>query len=215
MTLMISNGSVQATFIRNSLKNGITTSSSAFDQEVIRAAFPPNLIFENPTITSLNLWLESKLLSKEKTLIPDASEQKNRAERMMNMVKKYTKDLPIRGSSKRPSVPKPTRVLLTGSTGSLGSYLLELLIKNPQVEKVWALNRFNLKLSVIERQTNSFRDRGIDITLLESSKLSLLEGDVSQPRFGLSDEFWQEVRLLRVNRSYYLLRSSSYAYLRP
>ena len=185
---------MQATFIRNALKNGVIATMPLLDEE---AAFPSNLIFENPTITLLSRWLENALLSKEKKTDSGDIKQNSRTQKMEDMVSKYATDLPIREESKGQQDLSSVCVLLTGSTGNLGSYLLEFLIENPQVESVWALNHHKPKSGVLERQQQACRDRGISESILHSSKLNLLEGDVSKVQFGLSDEHWQEVRSLK------------------
>jgi len=115
------------------------------------------------------------------------------------MVSKYTTNLPIPLGLPHP-IPgdfqtHPKIVLLTGSTGSLGSYLLELLLQSPSVERVWALNRPSEKSSLSERQINAFKERGIDEDLLRSAKLRLVEGTVSREMFGLGERDWYDVSL--------------------
>jgi len=84
-------------------------------------------------------------------------------------------------------------VLLTGSTGALGSYLLASLLENHCVAVVYALNRSSEQSSVQQRQRAGFEDRGLDITLLESKKLIYLEVDASQTGLGLGDKLYEEV----------------------
>ncbi|KAJ7855599.1 hypothetical protein B0H14DRAFT_3645801 [Mycena olivaceomarginata] len=67
-------------------------------------------------------------------------------------------------------------VLLTGSTGGLGSHILDLLLSLPSVERVYAFNRRG-RIAVSERQSEAFVDRDLDLQLLSSDKLVYLEGD--------------------------------------
>jgi thioester reductase-like protein len=88
-------------------------------------------------------------------------------------------------------------VLLTGSTCSIGSHLLEALVQDPSVTKVYALNRKDASgaRSVYIRQATSFRERALDFGALNSEKLELLEGDLEAENFGLDDDsMYEEIR---------------------
>ncbi|KAJ7625825.1 male sterility protein-domain-containing protein [Roridomyces roridus] len=70
-------------------------------------------------------------------------------------------------------------VLLTGTTGALGSHLLAMLLSSASVRRVYALNREGSK-PLAERQADAFIDRGLDTRLLDSEKLVFLVGDTTQ-----------------------------------
>lgn len=84
-------------------------------------------------------------------------------------------------------------VLLTGTTGSLGSFLLAQLLENPMVERVYALNRPSGSASVAERQRSAFVDKTLPLGLLDSGKLVYIEADVSQDNCGLTSSVYDEV----------------------
>ncbi|KAJ7236051.1 acetyl-CoA synthetase-like protein [Mycena haematopus] len=84
-------------------------------------------------------------------------------------------------------------VLLTGSTGGLGSHILEMLLSLPAIERVYAFNRPG-RIPVSERQREAFVDRGLDVTLLASDKLIYLEGDTTKEDLGLSLDVWTTLR---------------------
>lgn len=71
-------------------------------------------------------------------------------------------------------------VFLTGATGLLGSYLLEILLKNDH--KVYALARSNNSKSAKERVRGILRfwDKNIP-----ENNLSVIEGDIAYPDFGI------------------------------
>lgn len=88
-------------------------------------------------------------------------------------------------------------VLLTGTTGALGSHLLEALLYDPSVSKVYALNRRDASgsRSVYIRQTASFKERNLDYAALNSEKIELLEGDFDEDKLGLEDDLlYDEIR---------------------
>ncbi|KAJ8488655.1 hypothetical protein ONZ45_g13880 [Pleurotus djamor] len=97
--------------------------------------------------------------------------------------------------SDRPRVPQTPGeivVLLTGSTGALGSYLLKLLIDDTRIHHIYAHNRPASK-SVYDRQATSFQEIGLDVSALSSSKITLLEGDMRQENLGLDALVYQNL----------------------
>ncbi|KAG6818492.1 hypothetical protein H0H93_004583 [Arthromyces matolae] len=80
----------------------------------------------------------------------------------------------------------PLVVLLTGSTGNLGSEILARLLENDRVERVYTFNRPSARGDTIEeRQLEPFRQRSLNTELLRSSKLSHVIGDATQADLGI------------------------------
>lgn len=113
------------------------------------------------------------------------------------MIKKYSVGLgqpiaangSIDGDTTHESV-----VFLSGSTGGLGSHLLESLLKDSGVQKVYAYNRPSRgTVKVSERQKETFDDRGLDTSLLASDKLIFVEGDSALDHLGLEAKLYDEV----------------------
>ncbi|KAJ7045268.1 male sterility protein-domain-containing protein [Mycena alexandri] len=84
-------------------------------------------------------------------------------------------------------------VLLTGSTGGLGTHLLQILLDLASVRRIYAFNRRG-RAPLAERQKAAFLDRGLDAKLLSSDKLVYLEGDTTSQNLGLPLDVWTEVR---------------------
>ena len=85
-------------------------------------------------------------------------------------------------------------VILTGSTGYLGSQVLEGLLKDQRITKVYALNRPGRDGdSVAERHRKRFSEKGLDESLLKSAKLTFLETDSAAENLGLDDATYAEV----------------------
>lgn len=82
-------------------------------------------------------------------------------------------------------------VVLTGSTGGLGSHLLASLLQREDVSVVYAFNRRSS--SIQQRQKSIFEDRGLDVILLQSEKLMYVETDTSHDELGLDKELYQKV----------------------
>ncbi|KAL8717514.1 MAG: hypothetical protein Q9225_005246 [Loekoesia sp. 1 TL-2023] len=76
----------------------------------------------------------------------------------------------------------PSRiVILTGSTGSLGSYLLEAFINNPTISQIYCLNR---RSESERRQRESQTQKGLSTNF---TKAEFLQWDPSQPYLGLAN----------------------------
>lgn len=86
------------------------------------------------------------------------------------------------------------RVVVTGTTGSLGSYLLAILLESNSVETIWALNRKS-KQGLTARQKESLEDKMLDPSLLGSTKLVMLEADLEDAMLGLREDVYQEVSI--------------------
>ncbi|KAF5356672.1 hypothetical protein D9757_013209 [Collybiopsis confluens] len=85
-------------------------------------------------------------------------------------------------------------ILLTGSTGNLGSQLLVDLLSRDNIQRVYAVNRPSSTQSMMQRHSDRFIDKGLDVSLLASAKLVFLEGDISLPDLGLSKFVLDEMR---------------------
>ena len=113
---------------------------------------------------------------------------------MRSLVEKYTKDFlahqPADGVT-----PHGRVVLVTGTTGAIGSNTLAELYKSPYVAKIVVLaRRSTTPISV--RQKKGLEDRGLDPSIVDSPKIVLLEGDPALPGFGLEDDILSELRLI-------------------
>jgi len=88
-------------------------------------------------------------------------------------------------------------VLLTGSTGCLGSQVLENLLLNSGIGRVYTFNRrSSSSRSQLERHLDRFRDKGLDLSALQSNKWTPLEGDLAKKELGLSESVYKEVCFL-------------------
>jgi thioester reductase-like protein len=76
--------------------------------------------------------------------------------------------------------------LLTGSTGSLGSHLLDNLLAMPNIEHIYCLNRSVNSMSL---HTQRNRSRGLSIEF-SNDRVTFLTAQLSQSNLGLSDYFY-------------------------
>jgi thioester reductase-like protein len=159
--------------------------TNAINKAVRGANVTAPTIYSNPTVKQLSAALsQNASTSSVKPATPPSREEKLSA-----MVRKYTKDMVrqkgMTNSSKRPS--KHT-VALTGSTGSLGSHILEQLLENPNIEKVYCLNRSD---NAETRQKDSFKK--YHNPTANFSKAEFLKTDFGSDKFGLSDAVYSHL----------------------
>ncbi|KAI8631702.1 acetyl-CoA synthetase-like protein [Xylariaceae sp. FL1651] len=84
---------------------------------------------------------------------------------------------------------KPMTVLLTGSTGSLGSYILETLYNTAHIEQIICLNR---AANGEDRQAEVARKRGLHSSW-NRKRVSFLQADLSAPFLGLAPPTYQNL----------------------
>jgi nucleoside-diphosphate-sugar epimerase/aryl carrier-like protein len=112
----------------------------------------------------------------------------SRADKIANLISKYTSDLPTRSVKPSKSAEAST-VILTGSTGSLGTYLLHSLLNQGNVTKVYCFNRTE---DAAARQVESFQSKGLPASpLSDSSKVEFLHVFFGEPQFGLPSAKYQ------------------------
>lgn len=83
-------------------------------------------------------------------------------------------------------------VILTGSTGSLGSYLLDSLARQDHVGKIYCLNR--AEDGGLAKQKLASIDRGLDIAACGGhNRVEFLHVDLSQSLLGLPPNKYREL----------------------
>lgn len=78
-------------------------------------------------------------------------------------------------------------MLLTGSTGSLGSYILHQLASSSNADRIYCLNRGE---DAEARQKESLKAKGLQTRL---SSVKFLRGDLSHPQLGLEADDYQRL----------------------
>ncbi|KAJ5660931.1 NRPS-like enzyme [Penicillium longicatenatum] len=77
-------------------------------------------------------------------------------------------------------------VVLTGSTGELGSYILDMLLKDPSITQIYCLNR---SADAAERQVMSFEKKQLSSTwLTETSRVQFWLSSLGEEYLGLTPE---------------------------
>ncbi|KZT61228.1 acetyl-CoA synthetase-like protein [Calocera cornea HHB12733] len=187
--------SLQATYIRSAVMNALRQAPKPEGKSDIAAtSVPHNLVFNYPTVKRLVGYMAKSVaavMGHDVVDDDDDEELSTAIDDMYAMIQTYTQDFPVHTPAER-TTPGEV-VLLTGSTGTLGTYLLQRLLQDGRVERVYAVNRGSAKHDLVARQRDAFVDRGLDTKQLESKKLRLIEADVASENLGFSAELYQEV----------------------
>ena len=143
----------------------------------------PSIIYANPTVEKLAQFIHRALQGEVQMDVP-------REEKIQRLVEKYTSDLPTnRDLALLHQRPKsPSVVILTGSTGSLGTYLLHSLLATPSVSKVYCLNRSDAET----RQKTGFEEKGLHVDNWEH-RVQFLQVSFGEPQFGLEADKYEEL----------------------
>ena len=137
-----------------------------------------NFVYRNPTISALGKFIH------DLTLTGVSHQLDNAVKEMTGLVEKYTQDFPIH----KPGdvTHHGDAVLITGTTGAIRSNTLAELYKFPNVARIVVLARRST-VPIYIRQKKALEDRGLDPSIVNSSKISWLEGDPALPSLGLED----------------------------
>ncbi|KAK7703273.1 putative NRPS-like protein biosynthetic cluster [Diaporthe eres] len=154
-------------------------------------------LYSASTIRSLAKSLASALSTSDQDLTSDSGLGDDRSD-ILAFIQKYKaavqqlfENAPAAGKADAKKQGESTygegqTVLLTGSTGSLGSYLLDALLARPDTKKVICLNRGS---DSRERQAKSLESRRLPPLLQDpknKDRLLFLQADLSNDTLGLS-----------------------------
>ncbi|KAI0091717.1 hypothetical protein BDY19DRAFT_904330 [Irpex rosettiformis] len=183
--------SLQATYIRNTLLRTLKAVG------INTRALPNGFVYLHPTIIALAAFLVGQA---SPDMNKSNSDLKDRAiSEMAQMLEKYGSDFPSHTPSEQAKIPSKDVVVLTGTTGALGAAILAALAVDPDIEHIYALNRKGTK-PLVDRHWSTFKERGLDIELLKLPKVTLLEAEVQDEEFGLSQEAFKQPNIKSVRR---------------
>ena len=117
---------------------------------------------------------------------------------MLELVKEYgsfegqTRQSPTTGS--QPNSAGSGVVVLTGATGALGAYILDLLQTRQNVDSIYCLVRGSDEHAARERVSKALKEKGLaNLLSLETSdsKVKVVPAKLSEKRLGLDDEVYE------------------------
>lgn len=150
--------------------------------EVIKSKLIPQFLYSNPTANQLSAAFYALVHCIEES---STSQTEKQTQQLKEFRTKYTTDLP-KASKPRPISPRreASTVILTGGTGSFGSYILESLLSHPNVKTIYCLDRVE---NGREGQTRVNKSRGL-ATEWPSHRVQFLRVDLSKPNFALDEK---------------------------
>ncbi|KAF9810700.1 hypothetical protein IEO21_06834 [Rhodonia placenta] len=164
---------LNATFLRNRIIGALRSSTSPAIAQLVS----PNFIFVYPTIRDLAKAIV-ELVQSGKTGIPESGAPVADIEAL---IKKYTAMLP-----QGPVTPHPPSgevvILITGTTGILGTHIIVDLLRIKSIKHIYAINRGP---DVRERQLNALDAACLPKDIIDDPRLSLLAGDLNHENLGL------------------------------
>jgi hypothetical protein len=149
--------SLSATFLRNNIVASLRASGEISAAQKVGNGF----VYANPVLTGMAHAISALVAPST------GAEDTDPTAAIKNMISRYSGDMPILNTEDKVK-PNGEVVLLTGSTGGLGSQLLATLLVDERVKKVYALNRPSTKKTSMARHEDTFADRSV--SLVESSE---------------------------------------------
>jgi nucleoside-diphosphate-sugar epimerase len=178
--------SLQTVQFSGVLRKAFSTRFPQGDSEAITA----QQIYSHPTIETLSGFVNSLVNGGA-----NGSYNGAEARRVMldDLVRKHAEGLPVQEQDVDVDVKDDLQthtIILTGSTGSLGNYVLDALLNDPSTAKVYCLNR---SADGESRQTNSFREKGLKWDNSRRAKVEFLKASFGAEKFGLEDAKYAEM----------------------
>ncbi|KAL2813529.1 male sterility protein-domain-containing protein [Aspergillus granulosus] len=155
----------------------------------------PSLVYLNPSITALSTALYQ--LAQDGQI----SERKIREERMNireQVLQKHLNAIDSLIPSDIKSTPIPQHnssdkvVILTGSTGTIGGYILSVLLTRPDIAHIYCLNR-SPDSGTLQAQRNAQQDSSLPLTF-PGSKVTFLTVDLTHPTLSLEDAVYESLK---------------------
>ena len=172
--------------------------SLGVDSSLLSARF----IYRNPTPRRLARYILHKTVSNGTSngtsngisngIVNGSNHEEHDVKVAKALYEKYTKKLLPGGAGRPAATSKEQVVILTGSTGGLGSYLLDQLIRNPAVRSVVCLNR--AKDGGARQQEKQSKERGFVWSPEHMSKIAYFHADLSKAMLGLSQDVYETLQ---------------------
>ena len=145
-----------------------------------------NFVYHHPTVSALGKFIH------DLTSTGVSRRLANAVKEMTDLADKYTKNF-LTHEPPGDVVPGGDVVLITGTTGAIGSNTLAELYESSSVARIIALARKAI-VPVSFRQKKALEERGLDPRIVNSSKVTLLEGDTALPGLGLGGDVLSELK---------------------
>lgn len=154
---------------------------------------PLNVIYDQGSIERLSKYILRCRVSG--TAVPDGLNEDDPDEQLMlDLVEQYRRQIHAPAGSF--DHHKDRVVVLTGATGALGAHILELLLQDSNVARVYCLVRAESPEQAGERVLASLRSRGLEMPsseIVKESKLVSLPCRLQDHKLGLAGSEWERL----------------------
>ena len=137
----------------------------------------------HPEVESRMLYAHPSIVALTDTIVPGTvspDSNSNIGHQMETLIDSLADDI-----SRAATHTSRHTVILTGSTGSLGTYLLDALLRNTDIEKIYCLNRSD---DAATRQLESFSKYGLETKVSSDRRCEWMKCDLSKLNLGLAGQ---------------------------
>ncbi|KAJ5272905.1 NRPS-like enzyme [Penicillium angulare] len=148
----------------------------------------PSRVYNNPSVELLAL---SILRNHGQASPCNEDPEHNRLQAMASTLQEYENEIgelqkEFGKAEPRPNAPDSEVVILTGSTGAVGSYILHEILQNKAISHVYCLNR-NSDSRVVQETRNAQREIP---AIFPDAQVTFLGVDLSKPKLGLESSVY-------------------------
>ncbi|KAF7931397.1 hypothetical protein EAE99_003868 [Botrytis elliptica] len=152
---------------------------------------PITILYTNPSLDQLSVSIAELANQESKSKIANAAGRSQQIVEKLQQYYQLVDQISIGNNSVgETSRSKDHVVVLTGSTGSLGSYILEALMQNASVSHIYCLDRTS-DSHLRHLKKNQKYNKTMDFP---ASKVTFLKADFSKSDLGLDDESYKLIR---------------------
>ncbi|KAF7916863.1 hypothetical protein BELL_0163g00100 [Botrytis elliptica] len=156
----------------------------------------PASVYSNPSLVELSefLYKTADLAPEDpdsayQSADPNEKEVKNpKLTAMESLFQEFVSTLPVESKPRVTPVTTGTTVLLTGTTGSLGSYLLNEMNNDSNVKHIYALDR---SAGGAEKYQQAIAARGL--SPIDPKRVTFLKADLSDSQLGVGQENYTKI----------------------
>ena len=167
----------------------------ANDTQLTPKSLSPGVVYSHPSLNELSdhLWKKAKSVPQDlntgnQSAASDETGRSSKLRDMESLLDKYVQSLPVDNQRQQSPVTRGKTVLLTGSTGSLGSYLLHELSNDPNMQHIICLDRTS---SAAEKHRETGPKRGL--TPPDPEHVEFLKANLADPQLGLENEVYERL----------------------
>ena len=158
-----------------------------------KISLPLNVIYDQGSIERMSKYiLRCRVFG---TAVPDGLNEEDPDDQLMlDLVEKYRRE--IHAPTGSFDHQNDRVVVLTGATGALGAHILEILLQDSTVSRVYCLVRAEGRDQASERIVESLRSRDLAMPCSETgkdSKLVSLSCRLQDDKLGLADSEWERL----------------------